>query len=54
MPLEHTAPTRLADNERRTLVTRDIPVVMQVFPISEPPPVFVIFPEWHKLPDLKK
>ena len=61
MPLEHTAPTRLTGNERRTLVIRDIPVVMKVFPILEPPPVIDLrkyFGESYlvldKHPDLKK
>ena len=58
MPLEHVAPvsvTRITDTERRVLAIPNLPPAkMQVFPISEPPPVFVIFPEWHKHPDLKK
>jgi hypothetical protein len=54
MPLEYSLPVSITQDQQRIYTIPNLPPAkMKVYPISEPPPIIIIFPEWHRLQDLE-
>ena len=54
MPLGYSLPVIVTTGQQRIYtIPNSPPAKMKLYPISEPPPIIVIFPECHRLQNLE-